>query len=72
METPIELLSLRNIVFSSFSRFIEQEPVHQPQYILGVGVLGLIVNVIGLFLFHGKYSTKNSVVFKSLVLYRDE
>lgn len=35
-------------------RFIEIEEIHDPQLILVVGCVGLLVNIIGLFLFHGK------------------
>lgn len=38
-----------------FSRFIEVEEIHKPELIVAVGVLGLLVNVIGLFLFHGTW-----------------
>lgn len=36
-----------------FFRFIEIEPITQPKLIVVVGVLGLIINIIGLFLFRG-------------------
>jgi zinc transporter 1 len=35
-------------------RFIEVEEIHEPRLIVIVGALGLLVNVVGLFLFHGK------------------
>lgn len=40
------------IVVDSLQRFIEIEKVERPVLLLVVGVLGLLVNVIGLFLFH--------------------
>ena len=42
-----------SITVEAFKRFIEQEEIHEPQLLVIVGVIGLIVNVIGLFLFHG-------------------
>lgn len=36
-----------------FFRFIEVELIHNPELIIVVGVLGLVVNILGLFLFHG-------------------
>jgi zinc transporter 1 len=36
------------------SRFIEVEEIHEPRLIIAVGTLGLLVNIVGLFLFHGK------------------
>lgn len=41
-----------------FFRFIEKEEIHNPNLIVVVGVLGLLVNVLGLFMFHG-----NVIVF---------
>lgn len=35
------------------SRFIEVEEIHEPKLIVVVGALGLVVNIIGLFLFAG-------------------
>lgn len=50
-----------SITVEACKRFVEVEEIHEPEYLVAVGVLGLIVNVIGLFLFHGKYLklTKN-------------
>ncbi|XKL66914.1 hypothetical protein PGB90_010334 [Kerria lacca] len=42
-----------SITVEACKRFIEKEQVHEPQLIICVGVMGLIVNLIGLFLFHG-------------------
>lgn len=36
-------------------RFIEVEEIHEPKLIVVVGTLGLIVNIVGLFLFAGTY-----------------
>jgi len=38
-------------------RFIEVEEIHEPRLIVVVGALGLLVNIVGLFLFHGEYAT---------------
>lgn len=44
-----------NFIYDFFfcSRFIEVETIHNPKFIVVVGVLGLFVNILGLFLFHG-------------------
>lgn len=36
-------------------RLYETEELHNPQMILIVGVIGLIINLVGLVLFHGKW-----------------
>ncbi|XP_067000455.2 proton-coupled zinc antiporter SLC30A1 isoform X2 [Anabrus simplex] len=41
-----------SITVEACKRFIEVEDIHEPRLIVIVGVLGLLVNVIGLFLFH--------------------
>jgi len=41
-----------SITVESLKRFYEMETIHNPRMILYVGVMGLIVNLIGLFLFH--------------------
>ncbi|KAG1676666.1 Zinc/cadmium resistance protein [Nymphon striatum] len=41
-----------SIFVESMKRFYEVEPINNPVLILIVGTLGLLVNVIGLFLFH--------------------
>lgn len=41
-----------SILVESLKRFYEPEVIHDPLLILYVGVSGLLVNVIGLFLFH--------------------
>lgn len=45
-----------------YFRFIETEEIHQPELIVAVGVLGLLVNVIGLFLFHGNSTSYRASV----------
>ena len=49
-----------SITVESMKRFYEPEDIHNPQMILWVGTMGLIVNLIGLCLFH-----QVSPVFKS-------
>ena len=41
-----------SISVESFKRFYEAEDIHDPQMILIVGALGLLVNLLGLCLFH--------------------
>lgn len=43
-----------SISVEACKRFIEIEDIHDPQLLVVTGSLGLLVNVIGLFLFHGK------------------
>lgn len=43
-----------SITIEACKRFIEKEEIHNPQLLLIVGVIGLLVNVIGLFLLYGK------------------
>lgn len=42
-----------SITVEAIKRLIEKKEVHRPELIICVGVMGLIVNIIGLFLFHG-------------------
>ena len=46
-----------SITMESLKRFIEPETIHEPQLILVVGALGLVVNLLGLCLFaeHGSH-----------------
>ncbi|XP_055846107.1 uncharacterized protein LOC129912041 isoform X2 [Episyrphus balteatus] len=41
-----------SITIEACKRFIEEETIHEPKLLLIVGVLGLLVNVIGLFLLY--------------------
>lgn len=41
-----------SILVESLKRFYEVEPIHSPDLILYVGALGLLVNILGLALFH--------------------
>jgi len=41
-----------SITVESLKRFHEPEEIHEPKVILGVGSLGLVVNLVGLCLFH--------------------
>ena len=45
-----------SILIESFKRFVDPESLHDPMLILCVGILGLCVNLIGLFLFHGLFA----------------
>lgn len=47
-----------SIFVESIKRFYKPETIHEPPLILGVGVCGLLVNVIGLFLFKGNVMTQ--------------
>lgn len=42
-----------SIFVESLKRFYTPEEIHDPVLILYVGTIGLLVNIIGLFLFHG-------------------
>lgn len=41
-----------SIAIEALKRFIEVEHIHQPQLLLWVGVIGLLINILGLFLLH--------------------
>lgn len=43
-----------SILIESFKRFIKTEALHNPKLLLLVGIVGLVINIIGLFLFHGQ------------------
>lgn len=43
-----------SITVEACKRFIEIEKIHDPELLVVVGALGLLVNIIGLFLFHGE------------------
>jgi len=56
----------------SFFRFIHVEEIDNPKLILWVGIFGLIVNAIGLCLFHGKLHCTNRqtcVVYLNYLFY---
>lgn len=42
-----------SILIESLKRFVDPERLHNPFLVLVVGVIGLLVNICGLFLFHG-------------------
>ena len=42
-----------SILIESYKRFVDPEKLHNPMLVLVVGVIGLIINIIGLFMFHG-------------------
>lgn len=43
-----------SITVEACKRFIEMETIHDPQLLVVVGGIGLLVNLVGLLLFHGK------------------
>jgi len=43
-----------SILVEAFKRLVEPEGLHDPDLILIVGGIGLLINVIGMFLFHGE------------------
>lgn len=43
------------ITVEACKRFIEVEEIHEAKLLVAIGALGLLVNVIGLCLFHGEY-----------------
>lgn len=54
-----------SILVEAFKRFIEIEQIHEPQLIVIVGAVGLIVNIIGLCLFHEHGSHSHSGLSRS-------
>ena len=44
-----------SIFVEALKRLYDVDEIHNPKLILYVGCAGLLVNLIGLFLFHGKY-----------------
>lgn len=50
-----------SITIEACKRFLEEEHIHEPQWLLMVGVIGLLVNILGLGLLyeHGGHSHKN-------------
>lgn len=47
-----------SITIEACKRFIEMEPIHEPKLLVIVGVIGLLINVVGLVLLFGKCSSK--------------
>ena len=43
-----------SIFIESIERLLEPHQLKEPLNVLIVGIIGLLVNVIGMFLFHGK------------------
>lgn len=43
-----------SITIEACKRFIEEEHIHEPKLLVIVGVIGLIVNIVGLALLYGK------------------
>lgn len=44
-----------SITVEAVKRFIKPEEIHDAKLLVAVGTLGLILNVVGLFLFHGMW-----------------
>lgn len=44
-----------SITVEAVKRFIEIETIHDAKLLVAVGTLGLVLNIVGLFLFHGKF-----------------
>jgi len=53
-----------SILIESVKRFIKPDTIHHPELVLGVGIAGLVVNLIGIFLFHnhGSGHTHNHTI----------
>lgn len=43
-----------SITIEACKRFIEMEPIHEPKLLVIVGVIGLLINVVGLVLLYGE------------------
>ena len=43
-----------SIIVQALKRLVEPEKLHRPLLILAVGAVGLLVNIVGMCLFHGK------------------
>lgn len=43
-----------SITIEACKRFIEMEPIHEPRLLVVVGVIGLLINVVGLVLLYGE------------------
>lgn len=52
-----------SIFVESMKRFYQVEDIYNPQLILIVGTMGLVVNLIGLLLFHGKFESNVLLCF---------
>lgn len=63
-----------SITVEACKRFIEVEEIHEPRLLVGVGALGLLVNIIGLCLFHGECTvvshTTNFILCSSKKTYK--
>lgn len=57
-----------SISIEACKRFVEEEHIHQPEWLLIVGIVGLLVNILGLALLyeHGGHSHKNLTVNDTL------
>lgn len=54
MVNGVFLLALCFTIFiESITRIVEPEKIKEPKTVLIVGVIGLVINIIGMFLFHG-------------------
>lgn len=62
-----------SITVEACKRFIEVEEIHEAKLLVAVGALGLLVNIIGLCLFHGelikKISCYNNIYRLTIILF---
>ena len=59
-----------SILVEALKRLVEVEPIENPKLLLIVGGAGLLINIIGLFLFHnhGEYRALNKYTVNSRYL----
>lgn len=60
-----------SITVEACKRFIEVEEIHEAKLLVGVGALGLLVNVIGLCLFHGECRTRHARTNQILFIFNE-
>lgn len=61
-----------SITIEACKRFIEEEQIHEPKLLVIVGVIGLLVNIVGLLLLFGNYenlSIKCNFSFKIYIMF---
>lgn len=57
------------ILIDSIERFVSPEPVTQPVLVLITGGAGLVANLVGLVLFHGKVRLREKLFVQYLILF---